>query len=123
MEIIGSGTDPCLNPKLLYPRLGGRPFDSTTLLCYDIIMSFEEVVFARSADRHGFTIEDVTYAVTHPIRRASFEKDGSRYIKLTGRHHGDPLVPSIEVMMKIIPNSGVVVFHVNAEQGNFWNKR
>ncbi|MCI1649746.1 hypothetical protein [Bifidobacterium tibiigranuli] len=85
-------------------------------------MSFEGVLFAKSADRHGYTIDDVTYAVTHPIRRASFDRDGARYVKLTGEHHGDPLVPSIEVMMKILPGRGIVVFHVNAEQGNFWSK-
>ena len=96
--------------------------ESITILCYDNIMSYQGVVFARSAERHGYSIRDVVYAVEHPIRREARERDGARYVKLTGRHHGDPLVPSIEVMMKIIPGEGIVVFHVNAEQGGFWDK-
>ncbi|MFT8704431.1 hypothetical protein [Bifidobacterium aquikefiricola] len=80
------------------------------------------MVFARSAERHGFTVADVLFAYQHPIRRRLLVRGGERYLKFTGRHHGDPLVPSIEVMMKIMPGRGIVVFHVNAEQGNFWDK-
>lgn len=91
-------------------------------MCYDFVISYQGMVFARSAERHGYSIRDVVYAVEHPIRREAREHGGARYVKLTGRRHGDPLVPSIEVMMKIIPRQGIVVFHVNAEQGGFWDK-
>ncbi|OZG64835.1 hypothetical protein BAQU_1977 [Bifidobacterium aquikefiri] len=80
------------------------------------------MVFARSAERHGYTVADVLFAYQHLIRRKVLVRGGERYLKFTGRHHGDPLVPSLEVMMKIIPGQGIVVFHVNAEQGNFWDK-
>ncbi|MFT8705484.1 hypothetical protein [Bifidobacterium aquikefiricola] len=80
------------------------------------------IVFATSASRHGFELDDVTYAYQHIIRRRVMQHDGETYIKFTGRHHGDPLVPSIEVMMKHAADGRVIVFHVNAEQGNFWDK-
>lgn len=80
------------------------------------------LVFAASASKHGYTIDDVAYAYEHVIEHDEREHDGAWYIKFTGRHHGDPLVPSIEVEMKRLANGRVVVFHVNAEQGNFWGK-
>ncbi len=80
------------------------------------------MVFARSAERHGYTVADVLFAYQHLIRRKVLVRSGERYLKFTGLHHGDPLVPSIEVMMKIIPGQGIVVFHVNAEQDGFWDK-
>ncbi|MCO6559235.1 MAG: hypothetical protein J6575_07520 [Bifidobacterium sp.] len=85
-------------------------------------MSSDRVVFTASADKHGYDAEDVLYAYTHVKRRRVFLKNGDEYVKFTGAHHGDSLVLSIEVMMRIGANGRVTVFHVNAEQGNFWDK-
>lgn len=81
-----------------------------------------QVIFARSAQRHGYTVEDVLYAFEHPRRMSTIHHDGATYIKLTGGHHGDPLVPSLDVMVKILPGKGIMVFHVDAEQPGFWDK-
>jgi hypothetical protein len=85
-------------------------------------MSSDRISFTPSAGRHGYGVEDVLYAYTHIKRRRVIRKDGDEYLKFTGAHHGDPLVPSIEVMMRIGRDGRVLVFHVNAEQGNFWDK-
>ena len=98
------------------PRLIVSPF-SATIVC----MSFRPV-FATSATKHGFTVADVAYAYEHIIEHEQWEHDGAVYIKFTGKYHGDPLVPSIEVMMKRLTDGRVVIFHVNAEQANFWDK-
>lgn len=81
-----------------------------------------QVIFARSASRHGYTVEDVLYAYEHPRKKRTIHRDGAIYVKLTGGHHGDPLVPSLEVMLKILPGQGILVFHVDAEQPGFWDK-
>ncbi|WEV52844.1 hypothetical protein [Bifidobacterium sp. ESL0704] len=84
-------------------------------------MSSDGVIFAKSAERHGYTVEDVLYAFLHETRRLTFVSHGETYFKFTGKYRGDALVPTIEVMMKKA-GGRLVVFHVNAEQGNFWNK-
>ncbi|WEV58504.1 hypothetical protein OZX67_06725 [Bifidobacterium sp. ESL0728] len=84
-------------------------------------MSSDRVIFAESAERHGYTVEDVLYAFLHETHRRTFISHGETYFKFTGEYHGDPLVPTIEVMMKQ-SGSRLVIFHVNAEQDNFWDK-
>ena len=80
------------------------------------------VVFARSAAKHDYTIADVTYAFLHATRLEEYEQGEDLIYKFTGLHHGDPLVPSIEVIMKRTPDNALVVFHVNSEQGTFWSR-
>ena len=87
-----------------------------------IIGMSSKLTFAASAGKHEYMVEDVMYAYLHIIRIRQFEHDGALYIKFTGRRHGDPLVPSIEVEMKRLADGRVIVFHVNAEQGTFWDK-
>ncbi|MFT8639002.1 hypothetical protein [Bifidobacterium sp.] len=79
-------------------------------------------MFARSARKHGYTLADVTHAFVNATRSEVYEQGEDVIYKFTGLHHGDPLVPSIEVIMKRIPDNALVVFHVNAEQGTFWNR-
>jgi hypothetical protein len=43
-------------------------------------------------------------------------------LPLTGPYHGDPLVPSIEIMLKQTRGGKLTVFHINAEQDGFWDK-
>jgi hypothetical protein len=78
--------------------------------------------WADSADRHGFTLDDVLYAARHVLRKKTYAKKGETYLKLTGGHHGDPLVPSLEVEMKIDHAGELRVFHVNAEQDGFFDR-
>ncbi|WEV69569.1 hypothetical protein OZX73_01365 [Bifidobacterium sp. ESL0775] len=76
----------------------------------------------ESADRHGYTLDDVVYAARHVTGKLEYRKDGETYLKFTGSHHGDPLVPSLEVAMKLARDGNLRVFHVNAEQGGFLDK-
>ncbi|MCI1902012.1 MAG: hypothetical protein LKI93_04695 [Bifidobacteriaceae bacterium] len=78
--------------------------------------------WAESADRHGFTLDDVLYAARHVLRKKTYVTNGETYLKLTGNHHGDPLVPSLEIEMKITRAGELKVFHVNAEQDGFFNR-
>ncbi len=80
------------------------------------------IVFARSAQKHGYTLADVTHAFVNATRTEVYEQGGDVIYKFTGLHNGDPLVPSIEVIMKRTPDDALVVFHVNAEQGGFWDR-
>lgn len=75
-----------------------------------------------SADRHGYTLEDVTYAARHITGQRTYELDGETYVRYTGLHHGDLLVPSIEVIMKMMGDGTILVFHVNAEQSGFLDR-
>lgn len=76
-----------------------------------------------SADKHGFSLDDVMYAARHITGQLTYVEDGETYVKFTGLHHGDPLVPSVEVMMKMTGGGTIVVFHVNAEQSGFLDRR
>jgi hypothetical protein len=79
------------------------------------------VIFARSAGKHGFTEEDVSYASEHPVRiEYESQSDGTLLVKLVGLHR-DPLVPYIEVLMRQSQRHGLVIFHVSALTDNFWD--
>lgn len=80
------------------------------------------VTFTHSAGKHGYNLDDAIYACTHMTKYDEFQHHGEWYMKLTGEYHGDPLVQTIEVMMRIARNGRLIIFHVNAEQGNFWDK-
>ena len=73
----------------------------------------------ESADKHGYTLDDVAYAARHITGKLTYREDGEIYVKFTGLRHGDPLVPSVEVVMKMTGAGTIVVFHVNAEQSGF----
>ncbi|MFD0704785.1 hypothetical protein ACFQY8_03355 [Alloscardovia venturai] len=77
--------------------------------------------FESSASKHGYTLDDVLYAVAHVIDMQSFTQAGVQYIKLVGDHHGDSLVPRLEIIMKRDKTGRIHVFHVNALQDNFMN--
>jgi hypothetical protein len=78
------------------------------------------IVFAKSAQKHSYTLDAVAHAFFHATRIEEYEQGKDVIYKFTGLYHGDPLVPSIEVVMKRTPDNALVVFHVNAEQGTFW---
>lgn len=77
------------------------------------------IEFEDSANKHGYTLDDVLYAAKHPIEHSMYEENGRTYVKFIGRNHGDVLVPYIEVMMWIEKSGRMHVFHVNALQGGF----
>lgn len=77
---------------------------------------------ADSAGRHGYSLADVLYAARHVTRKRMYVLDGETYVKLTGLRHGDPLVASIEVAMKMTGAGTLVVFHVNAETDGFFER-
>lgn len=79
------------------------------------------IVFARSAEKHGYTLAEVLYAYINTTRMEEHQQGRDILYKFTGEHHGDPLVPTLEVVMKRTPGRVLVVFHVNAEQGTFWS--
>ena len=79
------------------------------------------IEWSASADKHGYSFEDVLYAARHIIRKRTYDRKGETYVKFTGLRHGDPLVRSIEVIMKLTGSGEIVVFHVNAEQDRFWD--
>lgn len=81
------------------------------------------IEWAESADKHGYTLDDVAYAARHITGQIDYEQDGDAYVRFTGLHHGNPLTPSIEVIMKLTRTGKVVVFHVNAEQSGFLDRR
>jgi hypothetical protein len=80
------------------------------------------IVFAPHAHRHGYTIDDVAYAVENMIEaEVSPQRNGSSEVRFTGMHL-DSLVPSLEVVMKVFPNGKIIIYHVNAETGNFFKE-
>lgn len=79
------------------------------------------LIWNDSADKHGYTLQDVLYAANHVTRAERYRRGAEVYMKFTGARHGDPLVPSIEVEMKIDRDNDMVVFHVNAEQPGFFD--
>ncbi|MCI1650166.1 hypothetical protein [Bifidobacterium tibiigranuli] len=80
------------------------------------------IEFTESAGKHGFTLDDVLYAARHIIHKRTYQENGETYLKITGRHHGDLLVPSLEIIMKITGSGQLVVFHANAEQAGFLDR-
>ena len=77
------------------------------------------IEFEESANKHGYTLDDVLYAVQHPISHDMYTEHGQTYVRFIGKHHGDPLVPYLEVVMRQDHNGRIHVFHVNALQGEY----
>ena len=98
--------------------------DCSTLSAYNYNMvSSRGIEWAESADRHGYTLDDVVYAARHITGKLTYVEAGETYVKFTGLYHGNPVVPSIEVVMKLTGGGTIVVFHVNAEQSGFLDRR
>lgn len=77
-------------------------------------------MFARSAERHGFTIDAVLYAYTHNVQWRTGTTNGDFYLKFTGQWT-DRLIPLLEVVL-VIRGDTMIIFHVAALTDNFWDK-
>ena len=82
-------------------------------------MDKEIFIFAESAGRHGFTVEDVVYAFEHHTNMMQHtEETGALKIAFVGPCL-QPLVDYIEVIMIVVPDSKIVVIHVQSLTDNF----
>lgn len=91
-----------------------------TILWYNYYMVLDRgIEFEDSAGKHGYTLDDVLYAVKNPVAHDMYKQNGYYVVRLIGHHHGDPLVPYIEVIYRQGRDGRIHVFHVNALQGGF----
>ncbi|RBP98752.1 hypothetical protein [Bifidobacterium xylocopae] len=75
-----------------------------------------------AAAKHDYTLDDVLDAASHVVRIRRYRERGEEYVRFIGEHHGDPLVPRLEVIMKLTARNEIVVFHVEAETDGFMDR-